>query len=156
MRAKNEDSLPSSYSHKNCTRPNPSPGCKQFFTSQNVVGLSARDKCLIGTAKSYFLIRWRMGWKLVPGRWNPGCSNSRAVHGRSRLLAPLNRRRLMRQAHGSPALALSASLLFPLRIICSRTWTLTSFALAKLFHCNPWEFARHTGTPQEHVILDVV
>ena len=66
MRAKNEDSLPSSYSHKNCTRPNPSPECKQFFTSQNVVGLSARDKCLIGTAKSYFLIRWRMGWKACP------------------------------------------------------------------------------------------
>lgn len=54
MRAKNEDSLPSSYSRKNCTRPNPSPNALQIFTSQNVVGLSARDRCLIGAVKSLF------------------------------------------------------------------------------------------------------
>jgi hypothetical protein len=65
------------------------------------------------------------------------------VHGRSRSLVPLSRRRLMRQAHGSPALALSASLLFPLRNICSRTWTLNKLCTSKcplplsFFLCEP-------------------
>jgi len=44
-----EDSLPSC---KTCTRPNRSSKGLQIFTSQNVVGLSARDGGLIGAAKA--------------------------------------------------------------------------------------------------------
>jgi hypothetical protein len=102
-----------------------------------------------------------MGWKACPWHMESRVFQFPGVHGRSRSLAPLSRRRLMRQAHGSPALALSASLLFPLRNICSRTWNADKLCTSKAplplsFIANPWEFARHTGTPQERVILDIV
>jgi hypothetical protein len=103
LRAQCEDIPYKSYSCQNGARPKECCEGLQILTSQNPVGLSARDGYVIGAVEYNSLSggAWDEGLvaHLSLADDDPGWSQFPGVHGRSRLLTPPSRRRLGQQAH---------------------------------------------------------